>query len=705
MQKISDLKDSELALLIDNRWKSSDSVWDIITKTYETNLPIYSNEPAYLKDLPRRKSKVRANRIFVNMEAVINTLIANPPKPTMIPTRDDASAKDLASAKEKYFRIKYDERNIKEVVRKGLRNLYFSRLVVIKPFWDAKINDWNARALDPRKVRVSKKATKEDDSDFAIEQVDDTYPALLARFPAKQAEILQHGGYALGADGKIPADVMIENKEVTYQEAWIRDTLACKLGSVILSKGPNPYFDFEGILLTDEEQRSLDDAKKPEERRAIMQAVKAQQDQRLAAQNQQQNTAQQSQPTATPAPEEQGNVPQPEGSENPITYRAYYFNHFDQPRKPYIFATVFNSENSPIGHTDMITQAAPLQENVDATKRDITANAKLVNGKWVIDSTVMDQAEAQRVADGEEVGGVVFGKNVAKGVRRETGTPLPAFVIENMKHSEEAIDNIMAASSAFRGQREGTETKGGRLALVDQSYLRLNELVQVTDYLHYELFNWFYQLSKLRYTEHHYAKTLGKDQATQIITLTQDDFEDGEEVRVIPGKMLPEDREFRYEQAQKDVAEGIISPLDYLEIAGYNSPKELAKNAFMFKVAPMLAVGLTDEERKQIPPPIPMSQLREQIAFDDLPTAAKVQFLARMGITITEEQAGVSGAESIAVAFKDMTPDAQVQLLAKLGIKADPHMVVAKHIADAAHRNVETAVKIQPPEKPKPLAK
>ena len=40
---------------------------------------------------------------------------------------------------------------------------------------------------------------------------------------------------------------------------------------------------------------------------------------------------------------------------------------------------------------------------------------------------------------------------------------------------------------------EGQETRGGRLALIDQSFLRLNEFVQVVDYLNNELFNWFYK--------------------------------------------------------------------------------------------------------------------------------------------------------------------------------------------------------------------
>ena len=124
------------------------------------------------------------------------------------------------------------------------------------------------------------------------------------------------------------------------------------------------------------------------------------------------------------------------------------------------------------------------------------------------------------------------------------------------------IDDVMASSSAFRGVREGQETRGGRLALIDQSFLRLNEFVQVVDYLDGEIVDWFMQLGKLFFTEGHIAKIIGPNDARETIELTRDDFEDGVEVRIIAGKSLPEDRQFKYDQAQKDIDLGILSKKD-----------------------------------------------------------------------------------------------------------------------------------------------
>jgi Mg2+ and Co2+ transporter CorA len=618
MKKLSDFTDDQLSKLIDNRWKSSETIWDTIEKVYNTNIKVYKNEPEWLNVIAKKKSRVRANRVFVNMETVINSLIANLPKPMILSGRDTPEAKALSQRQEKYFQIKYTERNIKEIIRKGLRNLYFSRLTVLKPFWNAKINDFDARAIDSRKVRFSKTATKEEDSEFAIEEITDTLSSVLKRFPAKSKEILE----SVGMD--TDEDVLITNPEIKYYEAWCWDYVIFKLCStnVILGKIRNPYWDWDGILITPEEEKQLAEVE-GDERRNMMQGLKALQPEREAYQE-----------SKTKA-QEAGEMPDLENTTEDITLNAYLFNHFDRPRKPYIFATIFNNENSPIGQTDMITQSAPLQENIDETKRDITQNAKLVNGIIKVDAGVMEKSDAQRMRF--ETEGIIWGKGAVAGVQRETGPALPAFVVENMQDSRREIDDIMAASSAFKGIREGQETRGGRLALIDQSFLRLNELVQTIDYLNYELFNWFYQLAKVRYTEHHYAKSMGKAAAIEILTLIQDDFQEGAEIRVIAGKTLPEDRQFKYEQAQADVEKGLLSPVDYFEVAGYDAPAEKAKNRVVYDLNKPFAVGIPEEEMAQIAPKPPEEPPKMTMNYVDLPPDGKVQFAAKAGIELNPE--------------------------------------------------------------------
>lgn len=582
IKRLADLTDSQKVQLVQNRWESSATLWDKVLEVTQKNTRFYDNEPEWLDNLPRKKSKVRSNRIFTDTEAVINALIANPPKMQFVGSRTTPESKDLATKEERYFKKKYDDLNVKEVLRKGLRDLYFSRLIVLKPFWNSKTNEIDVRRVDPKNIRVSKKANKEIESEFIIEEVEDNVMAVLNRFPKMKDKILSKAGVD-------ELTAFTENPEIKYKEAWIKERVIFTYQGELLGDIRNPYWDWDGLLVTTEEQKQLEELGIPD-RRATLTGIRQAQDTRTAAMTASKQVADNPEFVV----DDQVDLTLADN------LQAYLFNHFDVPRKPYIFATAFNNDNSPIGRTDMITQAAPLQESVDRRKRQIDDNAEVINGIVKVDASVMDKADAQKLRF--ETGGVIWGKGVAAGVSRETGNGLPDFVFKDMQDSRDEIDNIMAASSAFRGERQGVETKGGRLALIDQSYLRLNELVQVTDFVCYELFNWFFQLAKTRYTETHYAKDMGPEGAVEVLNLIQDDFEDGTEVNVIPGKMLPTDRQFEFDRAQKDFAQKALSLPDYLEQAGYDDPKQLAQNKFMYDVDPVTFLGI---DKSKLPPPPP----------------------------------------------------------------------------------------------------
>lgn len=639
---ISKLSDDQLNKLINNRWESSSTVWDIIDKVYKQNTSIYENRADWLHNIPfRRQSwRVQANRIFTDMEAVINSLIANPPGINVLPARKNPASQDFASKLENYFRNKYIDLNIKETMRMAFRNLYFSRLLVVKPFWNTAINDFDFKAIDPRKIRVGKYARKEQDTEFAIEEIEDNLCAICDRFPKKKEELMRKFGITTDED------LYIKNPDAKYKEAWINDYVVFQLQNIILDKIQNPYWDWDGLMITPEEEQQLNgnNDKEPlqgDARRQLLQQIKLSQGQR--------------QPQQLPEGQNmplQGENTQGTTQSTPTNLKPYYFNYFDNPRKPYIFATIFNNKNTPIGRTDMITLASELQRTIDKRKMDIDENCEMVNGVLKVDASVMGKSDAQRIRF--ETKGIIWGKGVKDGVTREFGNGLPEMVFKDMQDSRSEIDNIMAASSAFRGEREGQETKAGRLALVQQSYLRLNELVQVGDYVYKEIFDWGMQLAKTRYTEYHYAKWMGQEDANDIIEIIQDDFETGTEVKIIAGKTLPVDDEFRFEQAQADYDKGLLSPVDYLRICKYDNPNEIAKNAFLYKASPASQLDLTEEERKSIPEP--------QV-----------------------EPSPVS------ISYKDLSPDAQVQALAKLGIQADPNIIIAEKLA--VHNNTKESLK------------
>lgn len=575
--RYSEMDDSQISSLIENRWASSETLWQQIKEITKKNTNTYEGKMEWHKRarIPPTRPLISSNRVFTNQEAVINSLIANPPQPNVIPSRNGEAAKKVASALEKTLSLKYAKLNVKEILRMCLRDLFFSRLFVMKPYWNTKKNDVDVRRVDPTRVRFSKTAKNEEESEFAIEEIDTTVCKLLEQFPEKEKEILRAANTTIDR-------VYIDDPETCYKEAWIADELIVKFKREILYKGRNPYWDSDGLITTREEMETLDADDGVSQKEKLQNIKKATFSPDVT---EGEATEEVSVQDARRSMKEEGQ-----------NFEAYLFNYFDHPRKPYIFGTILNNEDKPIGRTSFIEEAQSLQEVVDRLKYQIYLNTEVVNGITKVESSVMSKGEAQTMR--YDAGGVLWGKGVVAGVVREFGSGLPAFVFEDLQDSRNEIDNIMAATSAFRGEREGQETKGGRLALIEQSFLRLNEMVQVIDYTMQELFGWWMQLIKVNYTERHLMKELGPDGALEVIEILQDDIENGIEVRVIPGKSLPEDRRFMFERAQGDVEKGFISPLDYLREAGYQNPKETALNAYEWAQNPAKVLGV-----EQAPPP------------------------------------------------------------------------------------------------------
>jgi len=576
--RYTDLDDTQLCALIDNRWASSSSLWDEIDLVTKKNKRTYQGKSEWYQRarVPPNRPRVQSNRVFTNVEAVINSLIANPPKPNMIPSRDSQAAKDLGQMLEKALSIKYDKLNVKEVLRQCLRDLYFSRLFVWKPFWNAETNDIDVRRVDPNKVRFSSKAKNEVESEFAIEEIDTTVAKMCALFPEKRDRILEISDLT-------EEQLLITNPIATYKECWIGSDLIIKYKNEILYKGPNPYWDWDGLRATSEEMSEIsteNDVPRRKKLESMKNAVLGDfevpegEDPNMLVQDYRKKVS--------------------ESGEEKVEFEQYLYNYHDLPRKPYIFATVLNDEDRPIGITSFIEQSESLQEIVDRTIYNIWLNTEMVNGITKVDSNKTNVSKGDAQVMRYDAGGVLWGKGVVDGVQREFGVGLPQFVFTALQDYRNEIDNIMAATSAFRGEREGQETKAGRLALVEQSFMRLNEMVQVIDYVSQELFGWWMQLMKVKYTERHLIKEFGPDQAVKAMEITQDDIEDGIEIRVIPGKTLPEDRRFQFERAQEDVKNGHISPLDYLEAAGYQNPKEKARNAYEFAKNPEKSLGIEE---------------------------------------------------------------------------------------------------------------
>jgi len=558
---ISKLTDQQLSQLIENRWKDSASLWKIVEDAYTKNKRVWQNNPEWLETLPPKRSKARDNRTFLAMESVIKTLTGRPSKPNVLSTETSPDGKQIASDLQDFFLAKYRNLMVKPKMRRGLRWLFLSRLVVFKVFWNNETDDFDLAPVDSRRVRFSKRSTSMYDTKFAIEEVPDKLVSeLIEDFPDKKSKILKKTGFA-------EEQVLVDDPICSIREAWIGDYVCWELNGLILGKEEHPYWDWDGVPLTASEMADVKKASSGVGLRLKMASLK------------------------------KGSADRRSNGKN---YQSYLYNYFDRPFPPYVFGTVLNVENQPVGETSLIEQVIPLQEEIDKRKRQISDNADMVNGIVKVDTnlTKISRADAQQAKADPK--GIWYGAGVKNGVTREVGSPLPAYVKDDMVHSTVDLDNLFGTGNTFRGEQGPKETATGRAILREESYKYLDEFIDLVDTLHLQIYEWMYQLMKVRYTEKHYTKILGSTKTKRVLELSQDDLGEGIEIDIIPGQIMPDDRMYRSERAKEEATAGLIDPLTYFEETERENAQELAKRLIMFKMNPLSLVDMTPEDLQKL---------------------------------------------------------------------------------------------------------
>jgi len=614
MIDISKLDDNQLKRLIENRWSSLAKSAAIIEKTYKKNKKIWQNDDSTVATIPRKKSKTRDNRVFLGVESVIGNLTGRPSKPNVLPGNESPESGQVATDLQDVFLEKYRTLKLKKKVRRGLRWLLLSRKIVLKNIWNNDIDDCDLEVVDPRKARFSKNGD-------VVEEIDTHMDAMLDKFPDKVKEILKQAG---GKQKEIEA--RITNNPVTYKEAWLGDWVIYKFRGEILKKEKNPYWDWDGVFFTKNEFRKFDNAKINDRKKSLKSAKKFR-DYRVKR-------------------------IEKTGDE----YNQYLFNHFDRPTNPYISATMLEMEDKDMGETSLVEQVASLQYNINKRKRQIADNAASANGRWKIDTKLVEaKSKGEWQAMKSDPEGVIIGDGVGLGVTIESGRDLPNMVREDLVMSVQSLESIFGTQATMRGEREGSETATGRAILRERGFQRLNELIDIVDTIHLEVYNYQLQFMKTRYTESHYTKLLGKEAAMRVVEIMQDSLEDGIEVKVIPGQVMPIDRVYRAETAKELLVAGMITPLQYFEAAEFDNPMETAKQVEMYKVSPFSVLELDPDDIENMKEGIALIMELKQAAQPVDERATQIAELRKKTDEIVKSPE-----------FKKKSPKEQREILSKL---------------------------------------
>jgi len=403
-------------------------------------------------------------------------------------------------------------------------------LGAMKVGWSMKENDITCVAIRPQKLILDHKATineGEYDGYYIGEQLEDMASDLVLRFPKKEKFISDK---VKGKMGTKVQYVMWTTDEYMF---WTLD-------DEVLAKTKNPHWNYETEQL---------------------------------------------------APMDQfGNVPSnPDGT--PVTQKIPGKNHFNRPKKPYVFLSVFNLGKQPHDDTNVVAQNLPLQDLINKRLLQIDKNADNANGGLAVSGDAFTVDQAKKAGDAKRKGGVIYVPTgpVTNAVVELTGSPLPAFVYESLLDYRNELRNIFGTRGSTPQGTVNEQTVRGKVIIKGQDSDRIGGgistyLEQFSD----NVFNWFVQLMYVYYDEPHVASVLGAERAQEYISLTSSELGKAKLlVGVKEGSMIPHDPVTKRNEAVELWAAQAIDPITLFDRLEFPNPRESAKQLFLWKANPI----------------------------------------------------------------------------------------------------------------------
>lgn len=268
-------------------------------------------------------------------------------------------------------------------------------------------------------------------------------------------------------------------------------------------------------------------------------------------------------------------------------------NHFNLPKMPYVFMTVFSLGENPVDDTSLIEQVIPLQNTVSKRITQIDSNADAMNNGWLVSGDAFSKAEAvdfARSVNSGNVGWVPTG-DVNRAARKEPAVPLPQFIYQDLMDKRAEIKNIFGVRGSTPQGILNERTVGGKIEIKGQDIDRISQITEFLEQFNDEVFNWLTQMFMVYYDEEHIAAIIGSENAEEFISLKAEEMNQKLLVSVKEGSMIPKDPLTRRNEAVDLWAAGAIDPITLHERLDDPNPREAAEKLVTWQTNPQALFG------------------------------------------------------------------------------------------------------------------
>ena len=267
-------------------------------------------------------------------------------------------------------------------------------------------------------------------------------------------------------------------------------------------------------------------------------------------------------------------------------------NFLDFPPKPFIRWNHLNDGSSAIDLTSIVEQAIPLQKIVNKRGFQIGDNADQGGGGIVFDTAAISKEDmAKVIGDPAERLGVNAKGNIKNVITRIAPPPLADYVFEDKADARLSIDNLFGTHAITRGEESGNKTLGQDYLQQQQDMSRQGGMANANHRAATDYYRLLVQMMKVYYTEDHWFKITGEDGQFDFVVMRTDLIEDGIEVNVEAGSMLPMDKASQRQAAVDLATAGLMDPLSLYEIMGFPNAKKLTERLIKYNTDPQSFAG------------------------------------------------------------------------------------------------------------------
>ncbi len=267
-------------------------------------------------------------------------------------------------------------------------------------------------------------------------------------------------------------------------------------------------------------------------------------------------------------------------------------NHFERPKMPFVFLTVFDLGDEPADKTSLIQQGLTTQDNINKRLKQIDRNADNINGGVIVSGQFFNKEQAGQVAEARRQGRtiVVPVGNISEAIQIPQNQSIPDILVVNLQDQRQRFLARFGASGSTNTGSSQERTVRGKIINQNNDSSRIGG--GVAEYLEVaasRIFNYWIQMIYVYYDSPHMISIIGPNNAQIMSTIQASEFPQDRKlfVKVQSGSMVPKDELSEYNEAMSLWEGGALDPLSLFERLKDTNPQERAMKLITYRTNPV----------------------------------------------------------------------------------------------------------------------